>query len=438
MVPIFLGAALRSLWGYVGPGLFYGVSDRVSGRLRRVGRAGFMDPVSTVDACVGVIEAHFKTAPMSLVRRIDDTKYEPASDHYLDPIFSVSPNGTDTPVDWIGILAQEYERTGNALGLIFRDRQRRVEAIQPVRRMDVRLVYDEQSKLPVYVYGGREYPFDIQYPPFLHVTQNRVASPYPFNMNGDFLFGRSPVSRARDEILASAYGIDYFKDMMRLGGRGQVAIIGPLATIAPKTQEDYDKESKRISEVLSEPENRGTVPLLPKGTDVKHLAEMQQDRAFLLIMRYSDEKVCALYKVPLHYINNMERATYDNIREVVRHFVGFTMLNKFKSFESAFKRQVIGYNRDNRDIYLRFEHEELLRGDPKSFAEYVAKFAQLGSLTVDEVRSAYGKGLDPLGPNNGGDDRFIGKTRVSGKRDGGNDSGDNDGTGDNDGGGNDE
>ena len=431
-----IGSALRSLWGYVGPGLFYGLSDKVAGRLRRVRVSGLNDPVSTVDICVGVIEAHFKTAPMTLVRKIDERKYEPATDHYLHPIFTVSPNGTDTPVDWIGILAQEYERTGNALGLLFRDKQNRVEAIQPVRRIDVTITYDKTARMFVYRYGGVEYPYDVRFPPFLHVTQNRAAAPYPFNMNGDFLFGRSPVTRAREELLTSAYGIDYFKDMMRLGGRGQVAIIGPTASIPMATQEDYDKESKRISEVLSEPENRGTVPLLPKGTDVKHLAEMQQDRAFLLIMRYSDEKVCALYKVPLHYINNMERATYANIREVVRHFVGFSMLNKFRSFESAFKRQVIGYSRENRDIFLRFRHEELLRGDPKSYAEYVSKFAAMGALKMDEIRAEFKEGLDPLGAD-GGEDRYIGKTRISGgdrkagssndANNGGNSDGDNDG-----------
>ena len=28
-----IGSALRSLWGYVGPGLFYGLGDKVAGRL---------------------------------------------------------------------------------------------------------------------------------------------------------------------------------------------------------------------------------------------------------------------------------------------------------------------------------------------------------------------------------------------------------------------
>ena len=436
MMPMFIGRMLRSVWSYVGPGLFYGISDAVSGKLRRVSRAGINDPVSTVDACVGIIEAHFKTAPMALVRRVDEQKYEPAKGHYLEPIFTISPNGTDTPVDWIGILACEYERTGNALGLILRDRQGRVESIQPVRRMDVRITFDRAAGLFVYQYGGKEYPFDVLRPPFLHVTQNRAAAPYPYNMNGDYLFGRSPVSRAREELLTSAYGIDYFKDMMRLGGRGQVFISGKVSTVQATTQDEIDEQSKRISEVLSEPENRGTVPIFPKDTDVKHLSDMQQDRSFLLIMRYTDEKVCALYKVPLHYINNMERATFSNIREVVRHFVGFTMINKFRSFEAAIKRQVIGYDRQNRDVYLRFLHEELLRGDPKSYAEYVNKFASMGAITIDEIRAEYGKGLDPLGAENGGDDRYIGKTRISGgnakgaSKGGGDDSG-NGGSGDN-------
>ena len=70
--------------------------------------------------------------------------------------------------------------------------------------------------------------------------------------------------------------------------------------------------SKRLTKTLSNPSNRGTVPVFPKDTEVVQLAK---DIEFLDKMRYADEKLTALHMVPLLFINNMEKATYDNMKD---------------------------------------------------------------------------------------------------------------------------
>lgn len=396
----------RSLWMGVGPGVGYGLSDDVSGNIRIQRQPGLAGALSTIDICISVIEGYFQAAPMSIQRRLKDGKLEKLSSHALSMLVEVSPNGVDTAPEWIGILAQEFERTGNAMAIIHRNAER-VMMLEPFRLGDAEVT--KSGAVYTWRIGGEVIVHDTlsgMPAPIFHVAQNRRARRQDGDASCQHLFGSSPVRNARLEMEASAYGQQYFRDMMYLGGRGQVGIVDGDPQVPE--QEELNSKSKQMTEVLSNPQNRGTVPIFPKDTEIVQLAH---DLKFLETMRYADEKLAGLYKIPMLFINNLERSTYSNARTVVEHFVTQTMANKYRLFEAAFKRQVIGYRGPLKNIYMKFVTDDLLKDDPVKQSMRVKTFAGLGALKVDEIRDAYGSNVDPIGGKDG-EARFIGSKQV--------------------------
>ena len=215
---------MRSLWLGVGPGVGYGVSSDVDGQLRSNNSPNFGEPLSTIDACVRVIEGYFQSAPMS-IQRMSNDKLTKVRGHTLSHLVEVSPDGVNTATEWIGIMAQEFERTGNAMGIIRRS-DNVVLAIEPFTRADATLSKDNGRY--IWSIGGEEFvhdPSSLELPPIFHATQNRLAPRRPMMVDCQYMFGISPVRAARLEMEASLHGVEYFRDSMLLGGRGQVAIV---------------------------------------------------------------------------------------------------------------------------------------------------------------------------------------------------------------------
>ena len=394
----------RSLWLGVGPGVGYGISDDVQGQVRSDNSPWFGQALATTDACVRVIEGYFQEAPMSIQRMVND-KLQRVKGHPLAHLVEVSPDGISTATEWIGILAQEFERTGNAMGIIRRDGQY-ILAIEPFTRADATLTKD--GNYYIWQIGSETFTWNPaeEMPPIFHAAQNKLAPRRPIAVDCQHMFGVSPVRAARLEMEVNLHGMEYFRDSMYLGGRGQIAIVD--GSPADQTDQTLDAASKRLTETLSNPSNRGTVSVFPKDTQVVQLA---QDADFLDKMRYSDEKLAALYKVPLLFINNMERATYDNITTIVEYFVTRTMQNKYNIFEAAFKRQVIGYRGVFKNLYMKFMTAELLKADPIKHAQRVKTFAALGAYKIDELREQEGT-LDPVGGELGEQRYILGKPTL--------------------------
>ena len=399
----------RALWMQVGPGVGYGISDDVAGQIRTDRRASLQQSISTIDICVSVIEGYFQSAPMT-IQRIIDGKAKRVKNHPLAHLVEVAPWGTDTATEWIGVMAQEFERTGNALGIIHRHVDSgMVVGIEPFTLADCKL---QRSKDGTMIWQLNDEAFSYNpasgdLPPIFHAAQNRKAVRRPMTQDGYQYFGCSPVRAARIEAETNIFGSEFFRDQVYLGGRGQVAIVD--GNPPDQTDRDtLDRASKELTENLSNPANRGTVPVFPKYSQVIQLAA---DMEFLQYVRYSDEKLTALYKVPIHFINNMERATYSNIQTVVEHFVTRTMMNKYLIFEAAFKRQVIGYKGAAKNLHMKFVTDDLIKADPVKQAARMKAYAQQGAYTINEIREKEGT-LDPL-EGEAGEQRYINGKLIS-------------------------
>jgi HK97 family phage portal protein len=132
--------------------------------------------------------------------------------------------------------------------------------------------------------------------------------------------------------------------------------------------------------------NAGKPMLLEDGMKFNQLTMKLADAELLASKKFQIEDVCRIYRVPLHLVQNLDRATNNNIEHQSLEFVMYTMLPWCKRWEDCFNTQLLTKAQRDQGYYFEFNMSGLLRGDAKSMAEAFAIGRQWGWLSVNDIR----------------------------------------------------
>jgi HK97 family phage portal protein len=148
----------------------------------------------------------------------------------------------------------------------------------------------------------------------------------------------------------------------------------------------YARLKKDLAERYQGMTNSGRPILAEDGLDFKELTIKPIDAQLIECKKLQSEDICRFCRVPLHLVQNLDKATNNNIEHQSLEFVMYTMLPHFKRFEEAFNTQLLSSNQRKDGYYLEFNISSLLRGDAKSMAEAFAVGRQWGWLSVNDIR----------------------------------------------------
>ena len=112
-----------------------------------------------------------------------------------------------------------------------------------------------------------------------------------------------------------------------------------------------------------------------------------------------------MFRLPLHFLNKMGQATFNNLEMMGTHFVQYTMMPWIIRWEQELTRKLLTQGEIDRGLRFKFNVAALIRGDIKTRSEVYAKAIQWGWMTRNEVRALEDQnpidGLDePLQPLN--------------------------------------
>lgn len=144
-------------------------------------------------------------------------------------------------------------------------------------------------------------------------------------------------------------------------------------------------------------DNAKKVALLQEGMTFKPVSMNNVDAEVAAILKLSGVDIARMYKVPLPMVNDLEKANYNTIEQLLIQFVAFCLLAWAKRHEQAMTRDLI-LPQDRRRYYIEFNLSGLLRGDQKSRYEAYAIGRQWGWLSVNDIRR-----LENMPPVAGGD-----------------------------------
>src|SRR5690606_10956688 len=89
------------------------------------------------------------------------------------------------------------------------------------------------------------------------------------------------------------------------------------------------------------------------------------------ILKLSGSDVARIYKIPLPMVNDLDKANYNTIEQLLIQFVVFGLLPWVKRHEQAMMRDYL-LPQDRREYFIEFNLSGLLRGDQKSRYEAYA------------------------------------------------------------------
>lgn len=360
---------------FLGSSFFGGIS--ASGK--RVNENSAMQ-VTAVYACVRVIAETIASLPLQVFKHTDMGK-EKAIAHALYRLLHDEPNPDMTSFVFRETLMSHLLLFGNAYAQILRNGKGEVTALYPlmpdqmaVNRASNGQLYYTYTKISDANFKARNAQSGIQYnlkpSEVLHIP----------GMGFDGLIGYSPIKMAKDAIGAAMsceeYGAKFFANGARPGGLLE----------HPGVLKNPDKIRESWNNLFKGSGNSHQIAVLEEGLQYKSIGISPNEAQFLETRRFQINEIARIFRVPLHMIGDLERATFSNIENQSLEFVKYTIDPWVVRWEQSIQKSLFSET-EKSEYFVKFNVDGLLRGDYESRMKGYATGIQNGFLSINDVRS---------------------------------------------------
>ena len=342
---------------------------------------------SAIWACVNVISQSCSALPLHVYRK-DEGAIKRESGHYLDGFLRDLPNEDSTWASVRSALTTQLVLRGNSY-LLNTWRNGRVASVEPLltdyvlpdRKANGRMVYE----------CGTDYNGATR-------TVMKPELSHFLGLTFDGVVGCSPIS---SYAMAAAkaqqqHGVSTFEKGARLSG---ILSVGMRAYRNEDIRAQMRKEWE--SQMALARAGTGTAILL-EGTEYNPISMSLADAQFMEAQKFSVEEIARIFRVPMHKIGALDRATFSNIEQMSREFYTDTLSPWLNSIESVLNATWLTSTERKAGLCLRHDAREILKGDTEQRSKASEKFVLGGILTPNEAR--LGEGLAPI---EGGDELIL-------------------------------
>jgi HK97 family phage portal protein len=339
---------------------------------------------SAVFGCCRVLAETFASCPAMEYKRSKDGDREKTDDTGLYSILHDTPNDEMNAFSFAEVGMYELNLSGNFVARRVKNRVGGVIGLYPLLHNSLEIKRNAETKAIEYVV--RE---PAGSPPYRRTDVFHVAGP---SMNG--ITGMSPISYAAQGIRLGltyeSFGVNYFQN-----GAAPSGIFKHPGKLG---DEAYKRLKADLEGNYRSMLSKGRPILAEDGLTYEPFQLNMVDSQLLESKKFQVEDICRMYRVPLHLVQNLDRATNNNIEHQSLEFVMYTMLPWFRRYESAINSQLLSAAQRKDGYYIEYNMAGLLRGDSKSMAESFATGRQWGWLNVNEIRRLLNmNGIGPEG-----------------------------------------
>jgi HK97 family phage portal protein len=310
--------------------------------------------------------------PLDLFKRADKGQRDAAINHPLYDVLRYQPNGFQTPYEYRETLQLAAGLRGNGYSYIERASDGNVAALWPVHNDKV-VVCKGQDLLPYYQVGA--YPDRLPMRQMHHVRWH----------SQNFYEGMSPIL-LHAEAVGLAQAVRQYTGKSFANGVSVSGVIErPQESAAIKDQGSIDRILDQWGNKFGGMDNAKKVALLQEGMTFKPVSMTNVDAEILGVLKLSGVDCARIYKIPLPMVNDLDKANYNTIEQLLIQFVVFGLMPWVKRHEQAMMRDFL-LPADRRGYFIEFNLSGLMRGDQKSRYEAYAIARQWGWLSVNDIR----------------------------------------------------
>lgn len=339
---------------------------------------------TVVYACVRVLSEALAQLPLHVYEYTENGK-ERAIKHPLYFLLHDQPNPEMTSFIFRETLMSHLLIYGNAYSQIIRNGRGDVMGLYPLTPDKMKVDRDDKNRL-IYRYSR----YDEANPNLKEQGEIILKAEDVLHIAGlgfDGLVGYSPIAMAKNAIGISLaceeYGSTFFAN-----GASPSGILEHPGVI---------KDPEKVRQGWQNAYGSGNshkVALLEEGMKYTPISIPNNEAQFLETRKFQVEEIARLYRVPLHMIGDLDRATFSNIEQQSLEFVKYTLDPWLVRWKQALQKALFSDSEKGR-YFIKFNVEGLLRGDYASRMQGYSIGIQNGFLCPNDIRTLENMNLIP-------------------------------------------
>jgi len=321
--------------------------------------------------------------PLHLYKRLSGGGKDKYTIHNLYNLLHLQPNPEMTSFALREAQMGQILMFGTCFAEIERDNLDKIKGLWPLVTARMQTYRDKKSGELYYIYelpDGGEKIF----------KKDAILRVNGFSHSG--LIGYRTVDKTKEAV---ALNLAYEEYAARFFGDGAKP---PLALEHP---EKMSKEAQDRLRMAWETRHQGLtnsqrVAILEEGLKLHQYGFSVADSQVPELRYFQIDEVSRIFNIPPHMLHNLNRATFNNIEELSRGFVKFSLRYWLVRFEQAYNTQLLN-PKEQKKYFFEHVFEGLLRSDIKTRFEAYKVGVENGWINADEIRELENMNPQPNG-----------------------------------------
>lgn len=305
--------------------------------------------------------------------------------HPLAKILRRSPNEINSKFDFFQTLVLHLLTSGNAYAKIVRNPATglatRLYLIAPDR---VRLTQNARNQY-IYIVTGED------------GSETRHAADKILHVSGlswDAVTGINLVDTFKTVFGTALYNQDFLANFYKNGA----AVSGVVTVPQSLTDDAYKRLSSSWQSRYGGAGNVGKTAILEQGATYNRTGLSPAEAGVGDAKKVTTADIARITGVPQFLLEDLDRATFNNIEHLGLLFVTYTILPLCQNIEAELSRKLLP-EADQMNYEIRSDLHSLLRADTENRAKLIESMMKWGIINRDEARAI--EGLNPIADGSG-------------------------------------
>lgn len=326
--------------------------------------------VPAIWAAVNFISGTLAGLPLDLFQRGKDGARSRVTEGTLAAILHDAPNEELSSFQWRKGFFDNVLTGGRGFTWIERDRGGRVVNLWPLNPAWVTIKAGTKGKT-----------YDYKAPDAAKVTYRASEIiDLPFMSKADGVGHYGPIATNRDVIALAIAATQFGSKFFQNGGVPPFAVTGKFQTgnAMGRAADDLAEATRKAAK-----EQRQAL-VLPEGLDIKSIGADAEKSQLVELKAFCVTEIARIYSLPPTFLQDLSNGTFSNTEQQDLHVSKHTLKRWVEAFEQELNLKLFG--RGNRDIFVEFNLDGLLRGDFATRMGGYAQAIQNAILTPNEAR----------------------------------------------------
>ncbi|MCD4699783.1 MAG: phage portal protein, partial [Phycisphaerae bacterium] len=308
---------------------------------------------TSVFSCVNILSESVGSLPLSIYKtetKKDKSFKSKQNNHHLYNILHNEPNPDMTSMTFFQLVMLHLTLRGNFYAQIVRDNKGNITGLYPLENEKMQVIRLDSGAISYLYNHSKLGQIGLESKDVLHFL----------GMSLDGIIGLSAISYNRHTIGASIAMETFGSTLFNNGATPSGVVSGE--GVKKMSDEAFKRFKESFKDAYQGMMNAGKPLILEDGFEFKPITISNKDGQYLESRKFTKAEIASIFRVPLHMINELDKATFSNIEHQSIKFVVDALRPWAIRIEQEIKRKCFT-PAEKKNHYVKFNMGALLRGD---------------------------------------------------------------------------